>query len=865
MSTPLRITLEVAGAVAFVTLVGCSMISVPQDVLMDHYVRWLRLPVAFVITFCAIAQVLQTSEPLPPWAIFTKFAGSRSLVFCGIISYGLYLVHWVLIVWYGDPEINTMRARQPGMIGRDIAIGAASIIISTASFWLFEKPLLQLSAKAPAGRVIASGMVSMGCVAMLVLAATRGCTLPSSTYQIPGVRSSEASSDKLGPESTDYVPLRLMFIGDSQADRLGRLMKETTNEDRGLCPARFSEPWGPKVINYGKPQTCVIQTFGSERCSKCWTPTTSVSVVSTDTSDTIAKEQAPYVFVIDSNWFKGWEVQKEGNLVERGLWGMDDFLVEAAQRMIRHLAVNGARHIFLSTSSPFILYKNHSQGFTGALLQRDKFLTALQGMRCSSSTDAGLRLLVSVVHYHKLVCPEWDDRWAEHYSKAGKKVKCDQSGPGFQKKMDPSGFHPNREEGGRWLVRQLRKVLFHGIARQGAHYAKPFEVPLLCRTDNCSFQKKDAKYLQDCQAHTPVEELLSTTEICVAQSQANQMSLQHQRAKVDMVKGAKDVYMCRGFKLEGLPSGAGITSLSVIKDPETWHRIHHILLFSCDPSFAPPASFENSFPCTHQAFMQGCSRIVMTFGGAHAANEISLPDGIAFRILSKYALVQVHYKRPHTQQDGMFFDSTGVSINLGIAPQAAQLFELGPRDELSIPPRSSRHVVQSICAPDCLSDAMEENAATEFKIIAVQQHMHVAGIAVKSEVLHANGSSTPFGVFPSYNMSEQDMKLLSSEVVVSRGDALKVTCVYDSSQRARWTWNGISLADEMCFSYILMTQAPLYFSRCWHLGGVNRAQSDECSSECSKPFSIQPTRHFKGPEAAAAEHDVFSATGACLK
>ncbi|CAK0908386.1 unnamed protein product [Prorocentrum cordatum] len=136
-----------------------------------------------------------------------------------------------------------MRARQPGMIGRDIAIGAASIIISTASFWLFEKPLLQLSAKAPAGRVIASGMVSMGCVAMLVLAATRGCTLPSSTYQIPGVRSSEASSDKLGPESTDYVPLRLMFIGDSQADRLGRLMKESARTSEFLCSCHCFFPY----------------------------------------------------------------------------------------------------------------------------------------------------------------------------------------------------------------------------------------------------------------------------------------------------------------------------------------------------------------------------------------------------------------------------------------------------------------------------------------------------------------------------------------------------------------------------------------------------------------------------------------------
>jgi hypothetical protein len=254
----------------------------------------------------------------------------------------------------------------------------------------------------------------------------------------------------------------------------------------------------------------------------------------------------------------------------------------------------------------------------------------------------------------------------------------------------------------------------------------------------------------------------------------------------------------------------------------------------------------------------------------NGASEFVLPEGFAFPFNTKYAMLQVHYKRMVATASDSFLDSTGLSFNWHWWPsgqdiKSVQFFELGPRlaNMLSIPPRTNRHAVQSICAPQCLSAAMEGHGVQEFRIIAVQQHMHLTGIAMKSEVLHANGSSTPFGVFPSYNMSEQEMRLLPSDVIVSRGDALKVTCVYDSSQRTRWTFLGESLSDEMCFSYILMAPAVPNFNHCWHVGSVSSARA-ECNSECSKPFSVQPTHHFQGPEAAAAEHDVFSATGACL-
>jgi hypothetical protein len=876
MSTLHRFMLEVGSGVAVVSILGCSVIPLPEDVLMDHYVHWFRLLLSLVATFGGGCQLLQTSEPLPSWAMFTKLTSSSLLVFCGTVSYGVYLVHWVLIVWLGDSDINTVHSmstwqgRQSGFgpLARDVGIGIVSIIISAASFCLLEKPLVQRSAKARASHVIASGMVSMGCVAMLVFVATAGCVDPNPTLaELPGAN---MLSDERG-----LIPRRMLFLGDSQAYRLAQVIRFDYAKDKSVCADSYAEPWGPYIINRAEPGTGVVQEFGSERCSLCMQQhvggTSAKEIFETKKHakalvETVEKEHAPYVFVMDSHFFRGWkDVDKD----EAGLWGMEEPLLEALKRTITYLAWNGALHIFLSTCSPFARFqrgaiKDDQNDLTvnGAILQSRMYHEGVMRMRCPSSADASQRVLVSVVDFHKLICPSFNE---SEKAPTANFSYCNQSGPGFTAKMD-DGVHVNFGPGGWHVVHQLQEVLYSGIARQGTHFTELFE-----GITGCHKRRYPDHHLNS------LTDLVSTTEVCVHRqarpARVHDIVLQHQSVKIELLSGEKDVYMCRGikFKKKATPRGTGITSLSVAKVNETWHRIHHVALYSCKPSFNASADFEKSFPCTGFP-NDACSRMIYVFGPGE--EEFALPDGFSLPIQTEYAMLAVHYKRSGAKGYDTFLDSTGIRIKFDRFLNSVQLFELGPRSPqmLAIPPKRRRHVVQSICAPECLSAAMDGIGAKEFRIIGLHQHMHLAGIAMKSEVLHPNGSSTPFGVFPRYNGSDHEtnkMKLLSSDVVVSRGDALKVTCVYDSSQRARWTILGASFADEMCLSYILMTPAPLFLNSCWHSGAVSTPTSvgesqADCDSECGKSFTVQPTQRLQGPEAAVAQNDVFRATEACL-
>jgi len=195
-----------------------------------------------------------------------------------------------------------------------------------------------------------------------------------------------------------------------------------------------------------------------------------------------------------------------------------------------------------------------------------------------------------------------------------------------------------------------------------------------------------------------------------------------------------------------------------------------------------------------------------------------LPEGLMFSLQSKYTVLLVRYKRSVTKEPDTFQDSTGVRIKLGRNFDPVYFVKMftGSGNMTHTRPGTGHHVVQSICTPENLIAATDGNRMSELRIIAMQ-HMHRAGIAMESEVLHANHSSTHFGVVPRYGMSAQKMMFLSSDVLVSRGDALRVTCVYDSPQREGATLAGPNLVEEMCFSYILVSSAPLFFNRGHHL------------------------------------------------
>ena len=216
-------------------------------------------------------------------------------------------------------------------------------------------------------------------------------------------------------------------------------------------------------------------------------------------------------------------------------------LKEALGRMFVFSAGNGARHVFLATSSPFIKYHRdkvvNDITVNSAILQRGIFHEIVNAMRCRNSTYAMNRVLVSIVDYHKLVWPDFDEL-------ANAPDKCDQSGPNFERKMDDDR-HPNFGPGGWYLAHQLQEVLYSGMARQGTQSAKLYEGLVGCNTKH-----SPAEHLKS------PSELLSTTEICV-----NKLSqpphqferiVQPQNVKIELLSGEKDVYMCHGFALENM-------------------------------------------------------------------------------------------------------------------------------------------------------------------------------------------------------------------------------------------------------------------------------------------------------------------------
>jgi hypothetical protein len=134
-----------------------------------------------------------------------------------------------------------------------------------------------------------------------------------------------------------------------------------------------------------------------------------------------------------------------------------------------------------------------------------------------------------------------------------------------------------------------------------------------------------------------------------------------------------------------------------------------------------------------------------------------------------------------------------------------------------------------LCFQAALQSAANDARATEFQVIAVQQHMHVLGKAMKTELVRSDGTvAVTIGDMPNYNIHEQQMRLLAQPFSVGPTDSLKVTCVYNSSGRVLPTRLGTQReADEMCFSYMLITPA-IGLTHCWHSSYIG-----ECEAKCA--------------------------------
>ncbi|MDA2966168.1 MAG: acyltransferase family protein [Actinomycetota bacterium] len=158
-----------------------------------------------------------------------SFLSGSPLVRVGEVSYGLYLIHWPVIVWLNSDRIDLNATT---LFGVQVAV---TVIVTLVSYWLIEQPIRQR--KILRSFPLASGSFGMAVVGVIVLASavlasaeTQVDTTPKVLVTLaptttPVADSSTNVNESDVPTRVDRTgPLSVLVIGDSTAENIATAM-----------------------------------------------------------------------------------------------------------------------------------------------------------------------------------------------------------------------------------------------------------------------------------------------------------------------------------------------------------------------------------------------------------------------------------------------------------------------------------------------------------------------------------------------------------------------------------------------------------------------------------------------------------------
>jgi len=161
------------------------------------------------------------------------------LVRVGEVSYGLYLIHWPVIVWLNADRLDM---NPTVLFGVQVV---ATVLLTVLSYWLIEQPIrhrkVLRSVPVALGAFVAS-VVAAVVLASAVLASTSGrvnttpevlVTLaPDTTNVNEGVTTTVADSTPTRIDRT--VPLGILVIGDSTAENIATALAGASDGNLGV-------------------------------------------------------------------------------------------------------------------------------------------------------------------------------------------------------------------------------------------------------------------------------------------------------------------------------------------------------------------------------------------------------------------------------------------------------------------------------------------------------------------------------------------------------------------------------------------------------------------------------------------------------
>jgi peptidoglycan/LPS O-acetylase OafA/YrhL len=161
------------------------------------------------------------------------------LVRVGEVSYGLYLIHWPVIVWLNTDRLDV---NPTALFGAQVVV---TVLLTVLSYWLIEQPIrhrkVLRSVPVALGAFVAS-VVAAVVLASAVLASTSGrvdttpeilVTLAPNTTNVNEVVTTTVA-DAMPTRIDRTVPLSILVIGDSTAENIATALAGASDGNLGV-------------------------------------------------------------------------------------------------------------------------------------------------------------------------------------------------------------------------------------------------------------------------------------------------------------------------------------------------------------------------------------------------------------------------------------------------------------------------------------------------------------------------------------------------------------------------------------------------------------------------------------------------------
>ena len=243
-SAPPRPAVELA-AVAALAVMTVSLFGV------DGQASWYYR--GGLVLFAAAATLVIAVVTGGPPGLVAKGLSVRPLAALGVISYGVYLWHWPLIVYLSPARV--------GVGGWRLAVVriGATLAIAIASYVLIERPIRRGAFRAPRLRLATVGAVAVTLAVVLVATSGR-----SETAVAGGILPVHGSDDPalLYPEDIPPAAPRLLMVGDSGVYALGPSLRDAA-ADEGVSVATSSQMVCSIVVPEGATRSSLgdIETY----------------------------------------------------------------------------------------------------------------------------------------------------------------------------------------------------------------------------------------------------------------------------------------------------------------------------------------------------------------------------------------------------------------------------------------------------------------------------------------------------------------------------------------------------------------------------------------------------------------------------